>query len=142
MKLFDVDSARKVLPEVRRLMKQAMEARGRHFEVRKAMAEFAGRAGSLGGAWLAPEQAGRWRRELSATAALIQQAMSSLEDLGAQVKDLDLGLVDFPTLYRGRQVLLCWRVGEPDIAWWHGTEEGYSGRKRIDKEFLADHRGD
>jgi hypothetical protein len=142
MKLFDVHSAREALPEVRRLMRQAMEARGRWLEVRREMAGFAGRAEALGGAWLDAERAGQWQRDLSAAAARIQQAMSSLEGLGAQVKDLDLGLVDFPTLYRGRQVLLCWQVGEPDIAWWHGAEEGYAGRKRIDGEFLANHRGD
>lgn len=141
MKLFDVDSARKVLPEVRRLMKQAMGARGRQFKVRKAMADFAGRAGSLGGAWLAPGQAEEWRRELSITEALIGQAMAALEGIGVQVKDLEMGLVDFPTLYRGREVLLCWQVLEPDIAWWHGLEEGFGGRKPIDEDFLANHRG-
>lgn len=140
MRLFDVHSARKALPEVRRLMIQAMGARGRQFEVRKAMAEFAGRAGSLGGAWLAPGQADEWRRELSVAEALIRQAVAALEGIGAQVKDLEVGLVDFPTLYRGREVLLCWQVLEPDIAWWHGPEEGYGGRKPIDEEFLANHR--
>lgn len=141
MKLFDLDSARRVLPEVRRWMQQAIEARRRLFQLRRAIADFASRAGAFGGARLDPEQSEDWRRGLSAADALLRQAMAALDALGAQVKDLDLGLVDFPTLYRGREVLLCWKLGEPDIAWWHGTEEGYAGRKRIDEEFLANHRG-
>jgi hypothetical protein len=142
MKLFDLHSAREVLPEVRRLMGQAMEARARWMEIRQEVAGFASRAEALGGGWLAAERSGRWQTEMTRAAASIQEALAALESLGVQVKDLDLGLVDFPTLYRGRQVLLCWRVGEPDIAWWHGLEEGFAGRRRIDEEFLAHHRGD
>lgn len=140
MRLFDLELARKSLPEVRRLMKQAMEARRRMEEVRQAMAAFAGRAEAVGGAWLPPGRTEDWRRDLSVADALIRQAMAALEAMGAQVKDLELGLVDFPTLYRGREVLLCWRVGEPDIAWWHGLEEGFGGRKPIDEDFLSHHR--
>jgi hypothetical protein len=58
------------------------------------------------------------------------------------VKDLELGLLDFPTLYRGKEVCLCWRLGEPEIAFWHEVDEGYKGRKPIDQAFLENHRGD
>jgi len=48
------------------------------------------------------------------------------------VKDLDAGLVDFPAVRGGERVLLCWRVGEDEVAWWHGLEDGFAGRRRID----------
>jgi hypothetical protein len=55
------------------------------------------------------------------------------------VKDLDIGLVDFPTVFRGVEVCLCWKLGEPRIGYWHGAEEGFRGRKPIDQDFLAHH---
>jgi hypothetical protein len=58
--------------------------------------------------------------------------VSLLEELGVQVKDLDRGLVDFPALRsNGEEVLLCWQVGEDEIGFWHGLEEGFSGRKPL-----------
>ena len=48
------------------------------------------------------------------------------------VKDLDRGLVDFPALRDGEEVLLCWQVGEGEVAYWHGLEEGFAGRKPLD----------
>lgn len=70
---------------------------------------------------------------------MLQSSFESLAALGVQVKDLEMGLVDFPTVYRGRDVLLCWKMGEPDIAWWHGAEEGFFGRKPIDEDFDLNH---
>jgi hypothetical protein len=58
------------------------------------------------------------------------------------VKDLDIGLIDFRCYYHGEEVYLCWKLGEPGIAWWHGLEEGYRGRRPIDEEFLKHHRGE
>jgi hypothetical protein len=49
-----------------------------------------------------------------------------------QVKDLDIGLLDFPCIVDGKVVLLCWKLGELTIGHWHGVDEGYGGRKRID----------
>jgi hypothetical protein len=65
-----------------------------------------------------------------------------MEDMGVLVKDLDIGLIDFLTRYHGREVCLCWKLGEDRIAFWHGMEEGFRGRKAIDQEFVRNHRGD
>jgi hypothetical protein len=72
-------------------------------------------------------------------AVRLKAVLEAIQETGCQVKDLDVGLVDFPTLYRGTTVLLCWRLGEPRVEWWHGVDEGYPGRKPIDAEFLAEH---
>ncbi len=64
------------------------------------------------------------------------------QDAGCLVKDLEKGLVDFPTLFRGEEVYLCWKLGEESIQFWHGTHEGFAGRKPIDQAFLENHEGD
>src|SRR5215207_10127780 len=53
-------------------------------------------------------------------------------DTGVLIKDINIGLLDFPALKDGREVYLCWQYGEPDIAYWHEVEAGYSGRQPID----------
>ncbi len=69
----------------------------------------------------------------------LKAAAEELEDIGCLIKDLQIGLIDFPTLYRGEEVYLCWRLGEDDIAYWHGVHEGFAGRKTIDQEFVDHH---
>jgi hypothetical protein len=61
----------------------------------------------------------------------VAHCVAELEELGVLVKDLDLGLVDFPALREGQEVLLCWQVGEDEVAFWHGVEEGFTGRKPL-----------
>lgn len=56
-----------------------------------------------------------------------------IERQGCLVKDIDIGLVDFLSIFQGREVLLCWRFGEPSIDYFHEIEEGYGGRKSIDE---------
>ena len=60
--------------------------------------------------------------------ALVHQ----VQDTGALFKDINLGLLDFPALKDGREVYLCWKYGEQDIAFWHEIEAGYAGRQAID----------
>jgi hypothetical protein len=70
--------------------------------------------------------------EFNAVVAELEACVEELERLGVQLKDVDLGLVDFPARREGEDVLLCWHVGEDSVAFWHGLEEGYAGRKPID----------
>ena len=59
-------------------------------------------------------------------------AVRELDEIGVVVKDLDLGLLDFPAVRDGDEVELCWQVGEDAVAYWHPFEAGYRGRKPID----------
>src|SRR5208337_3245520 len=61
-----------------------------------------------------------------------KDTVSEINAIGVQVKDLDIGLLDFPCRVDGEIVLLCWKMGEPTISHYHGTEEGYAGRRPID----------
>ena len=80
------------------------------------------------------------RAKSDATVSRLNEILNEVSGLGVQIKDLDTGLIDFPTFYHGDEVLLCWRLGETGIRFWHGLEEGFRGRKEIDQEFLDNHR--
>ena len=67
-----------------------------------------------------------------------KDTLSEINAIGVQVKDLDIGLLDFPCKVDGEIVLLCWKMGEPTITHWHGTEEGYSGRRPIDERMSGE----
>ena len=62
----------------------------------------------------------------------VRDAFAEIDSIGVQVKDLDIGLLDFPCEVEGRTVLLCWKLGEQGITHWHSTDEGFAGRKLID----------
>ena len=79
-----------------------------------------------------PREPSELDEQLQREAEAVAQAVDELQGLGVLVKDLDRGLVDFPALRDGEEVLLCWQVGEGEVAFWHGLEEGFAGRKPLD----------
>lgn len=139
---FTLQRAQDLLAEVRRLMEDAVEARATLARTEAELQRAAGRVQMLGGVRLDPARMAGLAKERERSAKRIKECLESIHELGAQVKDLDTGLLDFPTLYRGREVLLCWKLGEPGISHWHGLEEGFRGRKPIDRDFLDNHEGD
>ena len=78
-----------------------------------------------------PQEPRTLEEEFEREGEALAQCIERLERLGVLVKDLDRGLVDFPALHDGKEVLLCWQVGEPEIAYWHGLDEGFAGRKAL-----------
>jgi hypothetical protein len=70
--------------------------------------------------------------EFAKLARELQEIVDELALMGVQLKDADTGLVDFPAIREGEEVLLCWRVGEPAVEWYHRVEDGYAGRRPID----------
>ncbi len=78
----------------------------------------------------AREYAALTRRLEEGTGELLACA-GEIQELGAIVKDLEQGLVDFPWLREGEEVLLCWRVGEEEVGFWHPVDEGFSGRRPL-----------
>ena len=78
-----------------------------------------------------PQEQRTLEEEFEREGAAVAACVAQLEELGVVVKDLDRGLVDFPALRDGEEVLLCWEVGEDEIAFWHGVDEGFAGRKPL-----------
>ena len=114
-------------------------------ELESAAADLAGYSKHLfqaGGAIVDQRRFLSLRSRRDALGSRLKEMIEGIQEYGCQVKDLDLGLLDFPTLYEGREVCLCWRLGEPEIAFWHGVDEGYKGRKPIDRTFLENHHAD
>jgi len=65
----------------------------------------------------------------------VSSNIKAIQELGILVKDLDMGLCDFPHLHEGRVVFLCWKLGEQEIRWWHETTTGYKDRCPLDNSF-------
>jgi hypothetical protein len=127
---FTPEEANEMLPEVRPLAEELV-ARRRSFVVTSARrARLAARIAGNGGDF-DPQEPRELEEELERAAAAIGRCVERLERLGLLVKDLDRGLVDFPALRHGEEVLLCWQVGEDAVAHWHGLEEGFAGRKPL-----------
>ncbi len=136
---FTLNESERLLPEVERALRDALFHRG---EYQKADEELDGSVQHIrmsGGARVdrGAYLAARSRRDTSAAA--LKDALDRIENIGALVKDLDIGLIDFLSLYKGREVCLCWKLGEDRIRFWHGAEEGFRGRKLIDDAFVAGH---
>lgn len=140
-KYFTLTECERLLPEVERALRDALFHKNDYEkadqELNSALQKIRVAGGALldRGAFLTV----RSRRDSSGTA--LKNALERIEQTGALVKDLDIGLIDFLCLYQGREVCLCWKLGESRIEFWHGIEEGFRGRKPIDEEFLKSHRG-
>ncbi len=128
---FTPQEANATLQRVRPLAERMVELRRSWRTANAKRAELGalvqGNGGGLGTSDFAELEA-----ELDALAAEIERCLAQLDEAGVQVKDLDEGLLDFPAVHEGREILLCWRVGEERVAYWHGIDEGFAGRKPIE----------
>jgi hypothetical protein len=141
-KRFTHAEAQRLLPQVGRLLREALDAKSECREAERAIEALNERVMLMGGVLVDRDRALTSRSRRDAAAAMLRGAVEAVQETGCVVKDLDIGLVDFPTLLRGVEVYLCWKLGETNIGFWHGVDEGFRGRKPIDKEFLDNHRGD
>lgn len=133
---FTLEDAQRLLPEIEVRLRSALDGRQRLAEAERELGSLHRRVMLSGGAKLDPVHTIELRRRRDSSALAVKQCCDEIQEMGVQVKDLDIGLIDFPAIWRGEEVLLCWKLGEPEIAWWHGLEEGFRGRKPIDREFL------
>jgi hypothetical protein len=120
---FSIQEANRALPLVKRIVAELVET---FAEYRRLEQEFH-RARQTA----SEEVADQAEIEVEAAAARVERLMKELEPIGCQVKDLDIGLIDFPTRHQGRTVLLCWKLGEGKIEFWHETDAGFSGRTPV-----------
>jgi hypothetical protein len=138
---FTLAEAQSLIPRVDRLLRQAIEMKGAYDEAEKQIQAFQERVMMMGGVSVDRERAVEARTRRDGAAAQLRSSIEQVQEVGCLIKDLDIGLIDFPTLYRGNEVYLCWKLGEGGIEYWHGVEEGFRGRKKIDRDFLEHHQG-
>lgn len=125
---FTLEEARALLPEVRELA-EAMRDQKREFEGQQALLKEASKNAGGNGHGSTGALAAQGRAEQLVTE--IQSRVRRLAQLGVEVKSIDEGLVDFPSHRDGRIVYLCWRIGEPDILYWHDLNAGFRGRQPL-----------
>ena len=141
-KRFTLAEAQSLIPEVSRLLRDAVSLKGEYQDAEQAIQTWMQRITMMGGVTVDRNQAIDTRKRRDTSAVSLRSAIEQVQAIGCVVKDLDIGLVDFPTEFRGEEVYLCWKLGEPKIEFWHGVEEGFRGRKAIDQDFRDHHRGD
>ena len=127
---FTVEEANEALAEVRPLTEELVSHRRALVELQERQAALTTRISGNGGN-VEPSELQEVQERLDEAVAVIARCVARIHELGAQVKDLDEGLVDFPALRGGEEVLLCWRLGEDGIEFWHGLDEGFSGRRPL-----------
>jgi hypothetical protein len=130
---FTLDEAQTLLPILESLLRQAMEAKQTIEGVDAEFQEMAHRVFLNGGTLLNVVHLARRKGERERSIQRIKDAMAEIDAAGVQVKDLEMGLLDFPCRVEGEILLLCWKMGEPKIAHWHSTSEGFASRKPIDE---------
>jgi hypothetical protein len=129
---FTLDEAQMLLPVLESLLRTAITGKELIEEVDAEFQEVAQRIFLNGGTSINIVPLARKKAEREKTAQRVKDAMAEIDATGVQVKDLDIGLLDFPCEVDGRTILLCWKLGEDAITHWHGVSEGFAGRKRID----------
>jgi hypothetical protein len=127
---FTADEANEILDVVRPLAEEMIERRRALVELQARDAEFTGTIAGNGGDF-DPGELREVYDQMAEDATAVARCVAGIHEVGALVKDLDRGLIDFPAQREGEDVLLCWHVGEAEIEYWHGVDEGFSGRKPL-----------
>jgi hypothetical protein len=144
-RFYGIDEANEQLPEVREILGALRDQRLELIRLRdeilerqaavEATAEGPGGAGSAGGRPEGDtEEAAELRRIRLRMQGVIDQMQAGvvrLDALSITLRDIETGLIDFPALVSGRQVCLCWRLGEESVGWWHELSAGFSGRQAL-----------
>jgi hypothetical protein len=142
MRYFTLVEAESALPEVERHLRDALFHKAEYERLHGEIERTLERIRMSGGSRIDPGKQLEMRAQRDQNVRSLQEAMQQIEESGALVKDLDIGLLDFMARYQGRDVCLCWKLGEEGIRFWHGAEEGFRGRKAIDDHFRANHSGE
>jgi hypothetical protein len=133
MSHFTVDHANRTLPLVRRIVEDVVREHQRWQETIAELDVLAAEARSD----LPDPRIVACEREAQRIAAEIDAFQAELEALGIQLKDRRIGLVDFPSELDGRRVLLCWRLGEPAVQFWHDEDSGFAGRRPLSPSLVG-----
>lgn len=131
---FTLNEAQTLLPILESLLRSAIDGKKLIETVDEEFQDLSHRILLNGGMHLDIVHWARRKAEREKAIQRIKDALGEIDATGVQVKDLDIGLLDFPCHVEGRTVLLCWKLGEAGITHWHGTDEGFSGRKPIDEK--------
>lgn len=127
---FTLEDANALLPHLKDLLLKIQESKAKHDRLEEQAEEYARHVSSNG--HVVEKRLNETRQELAKAAAEVNSLVQKVNELGCEVKGIDEGLVDFLSEREGRDVYLCWKLGEPDIRWWHELETGFAGRRPLE----------
>ena len=133
---FTLEEAHLLLPVLESLLKQAIQAKKLVEQIDKEFQDLNHKIFLVGGLLINIAKTATRKAERERAVQNIKDTLSEIEATGVQVKDLDIGLLDFPCIVDEGTILLCWKLGEDKITHWHSLEEGFKGRKPIDENIL------
>jgi len=130
-KFFKLQEAQELLPFIAPHLEQAREEKQKMESLDQELAVAAARITALGGSIPPYAELARKKTERDQAAACLKELVSKVLSTGCLIKDLDVGLIDFPSVLKGQEVYLCWKLGEERIEYYHGLHEGFAGRKLL-----------
>ena len=130
---FTLQEAQNLLPVLESLLRAAMDGKKLIEAVDNELQDLAHRVMMSGGLLVNVVQMARRKAEREKAIHRVKDTLAEINAIGVQVKDIDIGLLDFPCKVEGRVVLLCWKLGEQGITHWHTSSEGFAGRKPVDE---------
>jgi hypothetical protein len=137
---FTLEEAHSLLPVLESLLRTAISGKKLMEGVEAEMQALTHRIYLNGGTHVDIVAVARRKAERAKAEQRAKDALAEIDSIGVQVKDIDIGLLDFPCVVEGRVVLLCWKMGETSITHWHSTDEGFAGRKPIDERIARSKR--
>jgi hypothetical protein len=134
-RFFDLDEANETIPELRTILETLRDERSQLIALRDEFARQTALETTPGDTAarnrdLAAERR-RLRLRMQGVIDQMQAGVARIDELGITLREIETGLVDFPALVSGRQVWLCWRLGEGDVEWWHELSDGFGARKPL-----------
>lgn len=122
-RIFTLSEANRLIPQLEKLCAALKEGKQILVDTREEIKKASANAHLGGGSVLGPQ----YIRGL----LQINESLHAIQELGVIIKDVDMGLCDFPYLLNDRLVYLCWKLGEDRLQWWHEIDRGYSGRQPL-----------
>jgi hypothetical protein len=140
MKTFSLEEAQTLVPVLESLMKSAMEAKSAAEGIAEELQALSQRIFMNGGTLVRIAEVAKRRAHHDKSVQQVKDTLAEIDSIGVQVKDLDIGLLDFPCRLGEDVVLLCWKFGETEIQHWHTMDSGFSGRQAVDERFRRPHK--
>ncbi len=128
-RIFTLDEANALLPRLREILTELQEKKPAFDRLQPELKEMARSA--AGNGHLQSSEVQEKRRRAESLAKRLEELVTELHRIGCQLKGLDQGLIDFPAEREGREIYLCWRLGEDAIGYWHGQDTGFAGRQPL-----------
>jgi len=120
-----------LIPRLAAILTRVKGAQEEAKRLRDAVRQDQRRVMMAGGMLISAESWRSRRAGLERATTMVQRGVGEVLEMGGEPKDLDLGLVDFRGLVGGREVNLCWKLGEARVGFWHGLNEGYASRQPL-----------